>query len=135
MQQTQIDILSRKLLPQHLRVAAGVARYVGDLLHIGQSNQLHVGMSLEYGLEALQCCVNSAAQGRRGHQVDIGVIREGLLQLAALFVAEVCEKRVGDDMVFGAEVVNALYQPVVSSIEEELVGAIAGPRGVAPASA
>jgi hypothetical protein len=46
------------------------------------------------------------------------VARKGLFQLAALLVAEVCEERIGNDMVLGAQVVNTLWEPVVSSIEE-----------------
>lgn len=118
MHQTQVHVLPSKLVPQNLRIAASVARHVGGLLDIGEGNQLHVRMGLERGLEALQCCVNSPAQGRRSHQVDVGVAREGLFQVAALLVAEVCEERIGNDMVLGAQVVNALWEPVVSSIEE-----------------
>lgn len=36
------------------------------------------------------------------------MVREGFAQLGALLVAEVCEERVVDDMVGGAEVVDAL---------------------------
>lgn len=65
-------------------------------------------MRLEDRLKAFQCCVDSAPQWRRGHQVDIGMAGKRLLELAALFMAEVCEEGVRDDMVFGAEVVDAL---------------------------
>lgn len=93
-------------------------------MNIRKGNQLHIRVSLEHGLEALQCCVDSAAQGRRGHQVDIRVAREGLSELAALLMAEVCQDRVGNDMVGGAKIVNALYEPVVSSIEEQVMDTI-----------
>jgi hypothetical protein len=36
------------------------------------------------------------------------VIGESLLQISTLFVTEVCEERVGDNVVFSAEVVDAL---------------------------
>lgn len=77
-------------------------------MHIRETDEFHVGAGLEDGLEALQCCVDCAAQRGGGYEVDLVVVREGFAQLGALLVAEVCEERVVDDMVGSAEVVDAL---------------------------
>lgn len=95
-----------------------VAWHIRSLLDIRQSDELHVRVGLERGLEALQRGVDRATQRRRGHQLDVGVAGEGIAQLAALLVAEICEEGVGDDMVGGGEIVDALGELVVSSILE-----------------
>jgi hypothetical protein len=56
-------------------------------------------MRVEHGLEAFERGVDCASEGRRGHQVDCGVVQEVVAQLVALFVAEVCEEGVRDDVV------------------------------------
>lgn len=121
MNQAQINVLPRKLLTQGLRLTASVASHIRRLLHIRQSDELHVGVRLERGPEALQRRVDSATQRRGSHQLDIGVVGEGIAQLAALLVAEICKKRVGDDVVGGGEVVDALRESVISAIVDGML--------------
>lgn len=124
MHQAQVNVLPRKLLTQSLWLAAGIARHIRSLLHIRQSDELHVRVGLEHRLEALQRGVNRATQRRRSHQLDTGVAREVIAQLAALLVAKVCEEGVGNDVVGSREVVDALEEQAVSSVVKEVMSTL-----------
>ena len=111
--QLQINGLLSKLLLQGLGFTASIARHIGGLLGVWQGDQLHARVGLEDGPEALERCVDGAAERRGRDQVDLGVSGEGLAQFRALLVAEICEKGVGDDVVGGANVVNTLEEAIV----------------------
>jgi hypothetical protein len=70
-------------------------------------------VGLEDWPEALEGCVDGSAKRRCGNQVDLGVVREGILQLSTLLMAEICEEGVGDDVVGRAKVVDALEETMV----------------------
>lgn len=108
--QLQINRLPLKLPSQSRRLTPRIARHVRGLLHIGQGDQLQIRVYPKHRLEALKRRVDGAPERRRGHQLNLGVVGEVLAQLAALFMAEVCEERVWDDVVGGGEVVNALVE-------------------------
>lgn len=88
-----------KFLAQSLGLTARIARHIGRLLDVRQRDQFRVRVRMEHGLEAFESGVDCAAEGRRGHQLDCGVVREVVAQLLALFVAEVCEEGVWNDVV------------------------------------
>lgn len=113
--QLQINRLSGKLLLQSLGLTTSIARHVGGLLSVRQGNQLHVRVGLEDGPEALEGCVDGSAKRRRGNQVDLGVVREGILQPSTLLMPEICEEGVGNDVVGSAKVVDALEETMVRS--------------------
>lgn len=58
--------------------------------------------------KALERSIEGATKGRGGHQVDVGMAGEVLAERFALLVAEVSEEGVLDDVVGGANVVQAL---------------------------
>ena len=113
MHQLQINRLFGKLLLQGLGFTTSIARHIGGFLGVWQSDQLHARVGLEDGPEALERCVDGAAERRSGDQVDLGVSGEGLAQFRALLVAEICEEGVGNDVVGGAEVMDALEDTIV----------------------
>lgn len=112
MYQPQInrDVLLLHLLAQHIWIASRVARHITRLLDIRKGDQLHIGVRLEYRFEALQGCVDGATEWRSRDQVDLGVARKLFAKLTTLFVAEISEEGVVDDMVGDVEVVNALRE-------------------------
>lgn len=114
-QQLQVNGLSGKLLSQSLGLTTSIAWHIGGLLGVRQGNQLHVRVGLEDGPEALKGCIDSSAKRRCSDQVDLGVVGEGILQLGTLLMAEICEEGVGDDVVGGAKVVDALDESMVRS--------------------
>lgn len=113
MYQLQINRLFSKLLLQGLGFTASIARHIGGFLGVWQGDQLHARVGLEDGPEALEGCVDGAAERRGRDQVDLGVSGEGLAQSRALLVAKICEEGVGDDVVGGANVVDALEEAMV----------------------
>jgi len=63
---------------------------------------------VEHGLEAQQGRVQRPPERRRRDQLDAIVVGERVAQRAALLLAELGQERVGQDVVGGAEVVEAL---------------------------
>lgn len=124
MHQAQVNILPRKFLTQGVRLTASIASHIRSLLHIRQSNEFHIRARLEHGPKALQRGVDRATQRRCSHQLDIGVVREVVAQLAALLVAEICEEGVRDDVVGGAEVVDALGEVAISAIVDGILSRV-----------
>lgn len=107
----QIDrqsLLLDKLPPQRLGIAPAIARNVTRLLRLGQRDQLHPPARVEHGLEAQQGRVQRPPERRRRDQLDAIVVGERVAQRAALLLAELGQERVGQDVVGGAEVVEAL---------------------------
>jgi hypothetical protein len=105
----EIQINARlELLLQSRRLTSSVTCNVRSLLDIGKSNDLHIRVCLKDRRETLKRGIQGAAKRGGSDQVDIGVAREALAQLATLLVAKVCEDGIRDDVVFGAEVVQAL---------------------------
>lgn len=105
----EIQINARfELLLQDRRLTSSITCNIRDLLEIRESNNLQIGVCLKDGREALEGGIQGAAKRGGRHQVDVGVTGEALAQLAALFVSKVGEDGVLDDMVLGAEVVQAL---------------------------
>lgn len=109
----QINRLFGKLLPQGLGFTTSIAWHIGRFLGIWQRDQLHARVGLEDRPEALECCVDGAAERRRGDQVDLGVSGKGFAQFCALLVAEICEEGVADNMVGCAEIVDALEDTIM----------------------
>jgi hypothetical protein len=70
-------------------------------------------VGLEDGPEALEGSVDGSAKRRCGDQVDLGVVREGILQFSTLLMTEIREEGVGDDVVGSAKVVDALEETTV----------------------
>lgn len=133
--QIQVNVLPRKLLTQRVRLTASIASHIRSLLHIRQSNKLHIRVRLEHRAKALQRGIDRAPQRRGSHQLDIGVVREVIAQLVALLVAEICEKRIGDDVVGSGEVVNTLVEYAISAIVDGVLSRMSSIRDSARLSA
>lgn len=72
------------------------------------NDQLQPLPRLEDGLEALEACGDRATQGRGDDQFHVGMVRKLLTELAALFVAQICEDGIGDNVVCDREIVDCL---------------------------
>ena len=104
-EQGEVDAVG-ELGPQGVRVGADVAGQDGDLLGLGQRDDLLPGLG--DGREGAQAGVQGAPHGR-GHQVrDLVVRREPFAELVALRLAQRREERVLQLLVLLAEVVEAL---------------------------
>lgn len=74
-------------------------------------------MFLEHGLEALVCSVDGPPERRRGDQLDPIMEGEVVAKDATLFVSEVGQGGIVDDVVRCAQVVDALMVWLVSSTQ------------------
>lgn len=77
-------------------------------MHIREQNQLRVLSRFKNRPETLQCGVDGTAERRGGYEIDLVMEGEILGEFAALFIAQVSEEGVANDMVFCAKVVEAL---------------------------
>lgn len=77
-------------------------------MHVREEKQFRVLVRFEDGPETLQCGVDGTAKGRSSYEIDLVMEGEVLGEFAALFIAQVGEEGVANDMVFCAEIVETL---------------------------
>ena len=77
-------------------------------MHVGEEKQFRVLVRFKNRSETLQCGVDGTTERRGSYEIYLVMEGEILGEFAALFIAQVSEEGVANDMVFCAEIVEAL---------------------------
>ena len=102
----QIHRLVRELVTQDSDIAAAIAGQVACLLYLWQRDDFHAFGYLHR--EGVDGGVEGTADGRSNEEVDVGVVREKLGEVATLVFTKQGQGWVGHVVVCSAEVVVAL---------------------------